>query len=303
MNSSEIFERAVSIASKEFVRGFVIGQVVLFLLLVFLARLLLFRGGPPGTPTATIQQISFPNARRIATSSQGSNSAGTVKETCIWLNGLLSATILSDLRHLIAANPVFINSLSHLLSLVIPKTESIIGPVKVSKLQLGEADPQVKWIRHASSNPSTTWWIAIEWVGTVAEVDIDTTFTIYWPPKNPVASLPCAFTFVIRSLFVILELKQPTTLDNLTVMARKEDFQLDLEIHSLIGHRTKLKDIPKLTSLLQEQLRRILVDRILEPHTFTIPIENLGTSLGEWLEKRRICSSAITKSALISKSD
>ena len=43
-SSREFFERAVSLSSKEFIRGFVIGQIALLLVLIVLARVLFFRG-------------------------------------------------------------------------------------------------------------------------------------------------------------------------------------------------------------------------------------------------------------------
>lgn len=55
LGSKQLFDKAVSYSSKEFIRGFLIGQFALLLLLVFLARLLLFR-----TPTPTNTILRFP---------------------------------------------------------------------------------------------------------------------------------------------------------------------------------------------------------------------------------------------------
>ena len=47
MSSLEFLERAVSLASKEFIRGFIIGQVALLLVLLVLGRFFFFRGPAP----------------------------------------------------------------------------------------------------------------------------------------------------------------------------------------------------------------------------------------------------------------
>lgn len=44
-----------------------------------------------------------------------------------------------------------------------------------------------------------------------------------------------------------------------------EDFSLDFDVKSLLGHRTKLKDIPKLTSLISSKLRQLLVSHFVYP--------------------------------------
>ncbi|KAJ3000446.1 ERMES complex subunit mmm1 [Globomyces sp. JEL0801] len=52
-----------------------------------------------------------------------------------------------------------------------------------------------------------------------------------------------------------------------------EDFILDFGVSSLLGHRTKVKDLPKLTSLITSTLRAVFVQELVYParKTFKLP--------------------------------
>ncbi|KAJ3051590.1 ERMES complex subunit mmm1, partial [Quaeritorhiza haematococci] len=44
-----------------------------------------------------------------------------------------------------------------------------------------------------------------------------------------------------------------------------EDFLLEFEVRSLLGHRTKVKDLPKLTQLITSKLRSVFIEEIVWP--------------------------------------
>jgi maintenance of morphology protein 1 len=44
-----------------------------------------------------------------------------------------------------------------------------------------------------------------------------------------------------------------------------DDFVLEFGIGSLLGHRTKIKDLPKLTSLLKTMLRNVFIKQLVYP--------------------------------------
>jgi maintenance of morphology protein 1 len=58
-----------------------------------------------------------------------------------------------------------------------------------------------------------------------------------------------------------------------------DDFILDFGVSSLLGHRTKVKDVPKLTSLITSMLRNIFIKELVYPSrkNWRIPKGN------EWL--------------------
>lgn len=69
------------------------------------------------------------------------------------------------------------------------------------------------------------------------------------------------------------------------------DFILDLQVQSLIGSRTKLEDIPKLTDLIQTKLRNIYIDKLVYPTFVKIKVPNL------WEERDRKTKEAETATA------
>lgn len=50
---------------------------------------------------------------------------------------------------------------------------------------------------------------------------------------------------------------------------------MDLQIRSLLGHRTKVKDLPKVSQLLYGRLQSWLESHYVHPRTFTIPLPTL----------------------------
>ena len=42
---------------------------------------------------------------------------------------------------------------------------------------------------------------------------------------------------------------------------------LGIEIKSLVGHKSKLKDVPKLTSMIQSHLKQVFVQNLIYPNT------------------------------------
>lgn len=53
------------------------------------------------------------------------------------------------------------------------------------------------------------------------------------------------------------------------------DFILDLQVQSLIGSKTKLEDIPKLTDLIQTKLRNMYIDKLVYPQFLKVKVPNM----------------------------
>ena len=50
------------------------------------------------------------------------------------------------------------------------------------------------------------------------------------------------------------------------------DFVLDMEVKSLLGHRTKIKDLPKLRQILISKIKFFFIERFVYPHRYVIPL-------------------------------
>lgn len=308
MNSGDFLERAVSIASKEFVRGFIIGQVALLLVLIVLLRFLFFRGAN----TSPVRRITFMPAighgkRKLAEWGQ-EDATDVQRETCEWMNVLLRQLVLRPLREHLEMDE---NFLARTLSAALlsgeespspgPTSEggdpttrgstdaiSKLGPIEVTSFTLGSTDPALDWI---CSRDGNTWEVQLHW-DQAARCEVETSLLMCWPPKHPIATLPCSFAFSLPRLQARLQLqmggptKQPgaektaklpprtPSKMHLSISLLPDDFCLDVEIHSLIGHRSKLKDVPRLTSLLQARLKGAIRRHLLHPHSVSLMVSS-----------------------------
>lgn len=98
----EKIEAAVHLANREFIKGFVTGQVILLLLIFLLAKSFLFKGS---TETRVVIKAAFvPTAKTSALKEQILNA---YPESCDWLN-VLFGQILNSYRR----NPSILQALT-----------------------------------------------------------------------------------------------------------------------------------------------------------------------------------------------
>jgi maintenance of morphology protein 1 len=94
----------------------------------------------------------------------------------------------------------------------------------------------------------------------VVSATLETSVILNWPAKE-VASLPIILTVSLNGLQAKLNL----ILRDLFVECFVSDLQMNLKVQSLIGHKTKLKDVPKISEtverLVEQQLRNALCKR------------------------------------------
>jgi maintenance of morphology protein 1 len=67
-------------------------------------------------------------------------------------------------------------------------------------------------------------------------------------------------------------------LDRYVAISSYSDFTLDFTVRSLLGSRTKLEDVPKLTDLITSKLRNVYMDRLVYPNFVKIKIPNMWES-------------------------
>ncbi|KAI8620053.1 hypothetical protein BC830DRAFT_1101032 [Chytriomyces sp. MP71] len=145
---------------------------------------------------------------------------------------------------------------------------SYLGPIAITEFSLGEEYPQFKSARmqYAEHSSNLRAEIAFEFNDQIT-IGIDTTVIINWP-KPAIASLPISLVLSLvkfSGTIAIEFVTHPDTPDTFLAISVLEGFQLGIEVRSLLGHRTKVKDLPKLTSLITHKLRSVFVDEIVWP--------------------------------------
>ena len=89
-------------------------------------------------------------------------------------------------------------------------------------------------------------------------------------------SLPFSFSSKLKNLKFTAQLQTSKDGNSFELTCLPDDNLLvDLEIGSLLGHRTKLKDLPKIKNLIVEALKKIISDTIINPKCIKIPFPNL----------------------------
>lgn len=64
-------------------------------------------------------------------------------------------------------------------------------------------------------------------------------------------------------------------LERYIAISSYSDFVLDFDVRSLIGSRTKLEDIPKLTELITTKLRNVYIDKLVYPMFVKIKVPQM----------------------------
>eukprot|EP00842_Homolaphlyctis_polyrhiza_P001424 jgi/Hompol1/2282/HPOL_005924-RA len=285
-------EAAVQLANKEFIKGFVAGQAILCVLIFFLLKVFLFRNSDETRAELARRlerRIAVPKPKSVGAQQRrnidslimgkiGYDPALHPFETCDWLNILL-AQALSSYR----TNAAFKASIISLLDSLAnnDKKPSFVGPISITEFSLGEEYPILKNARVRFSEPDSSLKIQVDFsFDDQITLGVDTQLIINWPQQG-VAALPVSLAVSIVKFSGTLMLQyvtEPTmhipplqgvdgthsheTWISVSVM---DDFLLDFEVRSLLGHRTKVKDLPKLTGLICNRMRAIFVDELVWP--------------------------------------
>ncbi|KAG0049944.1 ERMES complex subunit mmm1 [Gryganskiella cystojenkinii] len=143
-----------------------------------------------------------------------------------------------------------------------------VGHIRVTELNLGEDFPVLSRARiRPADSPA----------GTVrAEIDIDfndqimlgieTSVLINWP-RPRIAALPVSLVLSVTKFQATMTM-QFNTIDGQQhiSISTLPDFDLEFEVQSLLGARTKLEDVPKVTDLITSKLRSFFVDKCVYPN-------------------------------------
>ncbi|KAG0259073.1 ERMES complex subunit mmm1 [Mortierella polycephala] len=143
-----------------------------------------------------------------------------------------------------------------------------VGHIRVTELNLGEDFPVLSRVRiRPADQPS----------GSVrAEIDIDfndqimlgieTSVLINWP-RPRIAALPVSLILSVVKFQATITM-QFNTIDGQQhiCISTLPDFDLEFGVQSLLGARTKLEDVPKVTDLITSKLRGFFIDKCVYPN-------------------------------------
>lgn len=347
-----VIGKAVALASKEFIRGFLLGQALLLLLMVALVRFLFLRGRSGNGENSKKKSVHI-NFKSIQSVSSRENNEQVTRESLIWANRfgtkILWPFMRSTLKYKIIECLNQLNEHSGNSRLLSSNDGGIrIGPIAVESIGIWNGDPVLDWVESGGA-PDRLLSVKFEWKQSVlntesnfvAEMEAETAVNFCWPPNHhgsTVASLPCSFKFSIISVEAIINVcvenennlvsfddvskegkslfaenrsqegsssyNEGLNLDkkvisppeksidsnyfvpklsekskedfekfgNIYLTIPRESFFLNLDIHTLVGHHSHLRDIPKLTEMISLRIKNLISKHLVSPQKFPLRI-------------------------------
>ncbi|CAO3679215.1 unnamed protein product [Rhizopus microsporus] len=276
-----------------FVKGFILGQLSVIIVMILVLRYLFTedvkrvkkryipsRPSSNTVPSVASAAAALPNDH--VTLKTYYNVIHHPPESTDWLNVLLAQVIL-QYRQDANINNRLSRSLDRVLNGgVLP---SFVGPIHVTELNLGQEFPIFSRARIRPSDEVGSMRAEIDFeYNDQVTLGIETQLILNWP-RQAFAVLPVSLVLSVArfSGTLTIELMNPpetTTkpkipIERYIAISSYSDFILDLQVQSLIGSKTKLEDIPKLTDLIQTKLRNMYIDKLVYPQFLKVKVPNM----------------------------
>lgn len=253
--------------------GLLVGQTSVLLFVVVLIRFFIFVDQP------LVKSVPPSNAK-VTVVPEGSQPLDSIleqiyydvdthhAESMDWFTVLLAMTI-NSLRQQAVVNQNLLNLLNRVLHS--DKVPSFVDTIRVTELNLGSDYPLLnncKVYRTANRNFSD---------GLEAQFDIDLkdkitlgieTRLLLNYPKPMLAYLPVSASVSLVNFSGRVSVSLLTEADGQTYItfSFSPSFSLEFQVHSMIGGRSKLEDVPKLGQLVESTLRKRFADRCVYPN-------------------------------------
>ncbi|ODV84880.1 hypothetical protein CANARDRAFT_186107, partial [[Candida] arabinofermentans NRRL YB-2248] len=280
-----------------FTQGLIIGQVSVIFLMVIFIKFFIFSESAPKTPTKST--LSKNPTHRHNNQSDNNNTSiissilektyydvkTHTPESLDWFNVLI-AQMISQFRNEALTNDNIYYSLTEAFqSSIIP---DYLDKITISEINIGDDYPIFSNCRIKNNEGRLEAKI---------DVDVSDTFTLALEtkllintPKPLSASLPIKLSVsIVRfSGCLTVSLISTTDAEEIDGTTKKiglmftfsPDFRLEFEVKSLIGSRTKLENIPRISSIIENVLRNWFIERCIEPRFQFIQLPSL------WPRKR-----------------
>ncbi|KAI8075322.1 hypothetical protein BC940DRAFT_288026 [Gongronella butleri] len=267
-----------------FVQGLVIGQLSVLIVLVFAVRYLFMEDVKRVKKRYLPSRLSTTPSMRTNPAAANTPPASLITaktyydiihhppESTDWLN-VLFAQAIHQYRDDAQINDRLKVAITEMLNGGL--RPGFVGPILVTDLNLGDEFPILNNARIRPSDELGSMHAEIDFeYNDQVTLGIETQVILNWP-RIAIAALPVSLVVsVVRfsGTLTIEMINPPKTstkpdkpLERYIAISSHPDFILDLQVQSLIGSKTKLEDIPKLTDLIQTKLRNTYIDKLVYP--------------------------------------
>ncbi|KZS92943.1 hypothetical protein SISNIDRAFT_454891 [Sistotremastrum niveocremeum HHB9708] len=261
-----------------FTQGLILGQLSVILLLAVVLKYLFLNSEPrvvgdhasihPGTGKPARSGKSSTQDPNASVSS-GDHLSLSEPETLQWFNEILRQVFHNYRREIRGSldgdeGDEFVRRKIE-LAINELRPAKFMDFIKVHSVDIGASAPsfsKVSIVRNTpSSLPPTNTVFHITYTDSIS-ISISTSILLHYPSAN-FARLPVALSVSLALFSSELHL-QPPSPDSLTpefTVSLAPDFDLELQINSLMGSRAKLADVPKVHEMIQTQVRRLLLQK------------------------------------------
>lgn len=203
------------------------------------------------------------------------NTASHRAETLDWFNVLI-AQAFAQFREDAQAKDAILVSLDTIMNS--ERRPDFLGPIKITEVNMGDEFPIFSNCRIGLTDEQRLQAsMDVDLTDTIT-LAIETTLILNYPSPAFVR-LPVALGVTIARFAGTLSLAfiPPADKNTSTTMTftLQPDFALEVSIRSLIGSRSRLQDIPKISQLVESRLRHWLCDRVVEPRYQKVDIPSL----------------------------
>lgn len=200
-------------------------------------------------------------------------------ESTRWITFMLSKIIFDPFRAQIQQNPTFLSSIlqSKLKELHDRKSSNIsalrhIDPIQIKSINIGNFYPSVDsyQLYYDTVSECCAFRIKCSWQDFLA-LEIESALTLIG-----LIALPFAVSIKLKNIRFTAQLQSSKDGDSFELSVLPDDnLFIELEVGSLVGHRTKLKDLPKIKNAIVEAVKKILSDTIINPKCIKFPFPKL----------------------------
>lgn len=200
-------------------------------------------------------------------------------ESARWLTFILSKVIFDPLRARIHPSPSLVMSTLQvkLKEFQNKKSSNIqalkhLDPIQIKSVGIGNFYPSVDSYQLCYNSESERCALKMKcsWRDAFA-LEIESALSLIG-----LIALPFSVSVKVKNINFTAQLQASKDEDSLEMTCLPDDYLLiDLEIGSLLGYRTKLKDLPKIKNTIIEAIKKVLSDTIINPKSITIPFPKL----------------------------
>ncbi|RHZ81115.1 hypothetical protein Glove_123g156 [Diversispora epigaea] len=272
----------ISSNSSSFLQGFLLGQLTVVVLVIAFIKFMLLeeasniqkRPSPTNATLLNSQTANVPPAS-IILSKTSYDLKYHSPESTDWLNVLLAQVI-----HQYREDAKTDNLLVHFVDRALNENvkPDFIGTIEVTKLEIGEEYPIFSnaRIRPTELMGRIRGEINCDFNDQIT-IGINTQILINWP-KSSIAVLPVSLALSVIKFSATINLEIDTTSgSSYIVVSVLPDFILEFDIQSLIGSRSKLEGIPKVTQIITSKLRNIFSEKFVYPNSMKIELPPLNS--------------------------